>query len=198
MQDSFSTLVDSFIDKQVGIADDFLSEALAGHLKQNLTALYANAQLVQAGTGNKADAAMDMLVRGDRIYWLDRAHNDPFEDAFFNLMDEFVVYLNRTCYAGVTGYEFHYTLYEKGKFYKKHVDQFRSDQSRKYSMIVYLNADWKVGDGGELCIHHNNSLQHVTPVNRKGVFFLSGELEHEVLLTNEPRMSITGWLKVGG
>ena len=65
-------------------------------------------------------------------------------------------------------------------------------------MVVYLNAGWKNGDGGELCIHHVDRLQHIAPVNRKAVFFLSQELEHEVLLTNEPRMSITGWLKVGG
>jgi SM-20-related protein len=65
-------------------------------------------------------------------------------------------------------------------------------------MIIYLNADWQEGDGGELCIHHSDSFQSIAPVNRKSVFFLSGELEHEVLVTHEPRMSITGWLKVGG
>jgi SM-20-related protein len=30
----------------------------------------------------------------------------------------------------------------------------------------------------------------------KSVFFKSSELVHEVLTTNKPRMSITGWLKV--
>jgi SM-20-related protein len=33
-------------------------------------------------------------------------------------------------------------------------------------------------------------------MNGKGVFFKSGELEHEVLLANKMRMSITGWLKI--
>jgi SM-20-related protein len=198
LQDSFSVLVDSFIENQVGIADDFLTEGLAGHLKQNLETLYAKQELLPAGTGNRAVAAMDLAVRGDRIYWLDRAHNDPFENAFFDHIDEFVAHLNGTCYAGVTGYEFHYALYEQGRFYKKHLDQFRTDQSRKYSMIIYLNADWQDGDGGELCIHHGDSLQCISPINRKAIFFLSGGLEHEVLLTNKPRMSITGWLKVGG
>ena len=31
----------------------------------------------------------------------------------------------------------------------------------------------------------------------KSVFFKSNELEHEVLVTYLPRMSITGWLKTG-
>lgn len=198
LQQSFYVLVDSFIDNQVGIADNFLGEALAASLKQNLAGLYANQQMLQAGTGNKAAAAMDIQLRGDRIYWLDRAHNDPVENAFFDLVDAFVAHLNSTCYAGITGYEFHYTLYEEGRFYRKHIDQFRNDQGRKYSMIMYLNAAWQQGDGGELCIHHGDSLQYITPLNGKSVFFKSSELAHEVLLTNKPRMSITGWLKVGG
>lgn len=197
MQASFDTLLDSFIDTKVGTADNFLSEQLSADLIQNLKRLYTNNLLLSAGTGNNTTVSFDQLVRGDRIYWLDRIHNDPFENAFFDLMDDFVLHLNNTCYAGITGYEFHYTLYETGKFYKKHIDQFRNNQSRKFSMIIYLNADWQQGDGGELCIHHKDSLQHISPVNGKSVFFDSHELEHEVLVTNKPRMSITGWLKIG-
>ena len=130
------------------------------------------------------------------IYWLDRKHNNAYENNFFDLMDSFVSYLNRTCYTGITGYEFHYALYEEGSFYKKHYDQFRNNESRQYSMIMYLNTNWQQNDGGELCIHHREGLQNITPVNGKSVFFKSSEVEHEVLLTNKPRMSITGWLKV--
>jgi SM-20-related protein len=62
-------------------------------------------------------------------------------------------------------------------------------------MVMYLNENWKLLDGGELCIHHTNSLEKISPLNGKSVFFKSSELAHEVLVTNEPRMSITGWLK---
>lgn len=131
------------------------------------------------------------------IYWLDRAHNDAVENDFFDLMDEFVLHLNKTCYTGITGYEFHYALYEKGSFYKKHLDQFRNNESRQYSMIMYLNENWEQGDGGELCIYPSGKLlQNISPENGKSVFFKSSELEHEVLITNKPRLSITGWLKI--
>ena len=196
MEKIFNTLVNSFIDNEVGIAEHFLNEALAAHLKENLTALYKTKQLKSAGIGNDMVVEHDKLYRNDMIYWLDRKHNDLHENDFFDLMDSFVSYLNRTCYTGITGYEFHYALYEEGSFYKKHLDQFRNNESRQYSMIMYLNADWKENDGGELCIHHGGSLQNITPVNGKSVFFKSSEIEHEVLLTNKPRMSITGWLKV--
>lgn len=195
LQKIFNTLVNSFIDDNVGIADDFLSTALAGHLKERLTALYTGNHLRAAGTGNDIQVQHNKLVRSDIIYWLDREHNDPHENAFFDLMDSFVVHLNATCYTGITGYEFHYTLYEEGSFYKRHLDQFRSNQSRQYSMIFYLNAGWQEADGGELCIYHDGHEQKVNPVGGKSVFFKSSELEHEVLITNKPRMSITGWLK---
>jgi SM-20-related protein len=196
LQTIFDSLITSFIDNKVGIADHFLSASLASHLKENLTALYSEKRLQSAGTGNDALVVHNKLVRSDLIYWLDRKHNNRHENDFFDLMDRFVSHLNQTCYTGITGYEFHYTLYEKGSFYKKHLDQFRNNDSRQYSMVMYLNTDWQENDGGELCIHHRDNLQYISPTNGKSVFFKSSELVHEVLLTNKPRMSITGWLKV--
>ena len=195
MQAIFDTLINSFIENEVGITENFLSLSLAAFLKENLITLHHNEKLLNAGTGNSILIAHDKLVRGDKIHWLDRAHEDLHENSFFNLIDSFIKYLNATCYTGITGYEFHYTLYEKGSFYKKHLDQFHSNKSRAYSMIMYLNADWKEVDGGELCIHHKYSLQNISPLNRKCVFFKSSDLVHEVLVTQEPRFSITGWLK---
>jgi SM-20-related protein len=191
----FNELVNGFIDHKVGITKNFLSQSLSLHLKANLNKLFAQKAFKIAGTGETANVAVNDLVRSDVIYWLDRAHNDQHENDFFDLMDRFVVFLNETCYTGITGYEFHYALYGKGSFYGKHLDQFRSNDSRKYSMIMYLNSEWNVDDGGELCIHHNDRIEHISPTNGKSVFFKSSELYHEVLITNKPRMSITGWLK---
>lgn len=196
MQDIFNTLIDSYVNDKVGIADNFLSEGLASHLVSNLQSLYAEKRLISAGIGNEKVIVKDATVRGDKIYWLDRSHNDPYENEFLDLMDQFVSHLNSTCYTGITGYEFHYTLYEKGSFYKKHLDQFRNNGSRQYSMIIYLNADWQEGDGGELCVHQAGNTLNIAPTIGKSVFFKSSELEHEVLITNKPRMSITGWLKI--
>jgi SM-20-related protein len=195
LQAIFDTLINSFIKDKVGIAENFLSVPLAAFLKQNLLDLYKNKQLLTAGTGNTPVVLQDKMVRSDKIRWLDPLRENLHETSFFKLMDSFITYLNTTCYTGITGYEFHYTLYEKGSFYKKHLDQFKTDKSRAYSMIMYLNTNWLPGDGGELCIHHLHSLQHIAPVNGKCVFFKSSDLMHEVLLTNEPRLSITGWLK---
>lgn len=195
MQKIFDQLIDSFIDTKVGITESFLSRELSLGLTSNLNLLHTQQKLQSAGTGNKI-AAQNKSVRSDVIYWLDRNHHNKHENEFFDRIDEFIIYLNRTCYTGITGYEFHYALYEKGSFYKKHIDQFRNDDSRKYSFIMYLNENWKKEDGGELCIYHADSTQVITPTLGKSVFFKSSDLAHEVLLSHKPRLSIAGWLKI--
>lgn len=62
-------------------------------------------------------------------------------------------------------------------------------------MVMYLNVGWVAADGGELCIYPDSIAHLIAPANRTSVFFKSDELEHEVLITHKPRMSITGWLK---
>jgi SM-20-related protein len=197
LQTVFNELIDSYIENKVGIANDFLDISLAASLKGNLMSLFEENQLLPAGTGNDTEVVHNKLYRSDSIYWLDRKHNDPHENVFLGLMDQFVGYLNSTCYTGITGYEFHYAFYQTGSFYKKHFDQFQNNSSRQYSVIMYLNTDWTASDGGQLRIHNKGYEQDITPINGKIVFFKSSELEHEVLLTHKPRMSITGWLKVG-
>ena len=104
-------------------------------------------------------------------------------------VDAFVSYLNRSCYTGITGYEFHFALFDKGSFYRKHLDQFQDNSSRQFSMITYLNENWQPEDGGELCIYDGNVTQKIAPTNRKTVFFKSNELVHEVLESHKPLIS---------
>jgi len=197
VEQAFERIITSFLNDRVGLINDFLTEDLADNLKENLLLLLVEKQFKAAGIGNNSNFSTDKLIRSDVIYWLDPKHNDIHENSFFKLMDEFVKYLNMTCYTGITGYEFHYAYYEKGSSYKRHLDQFKDNQNRAFSMIMYLNNDWSPSDGGELCIYHQDISQIIAPINGKCVFFKSSELEHEVLLSHKPRMSITGWLKTG-
>lgn len=195
MENSFEALIATYIENKVGISEDFLSAHLANNLKQNLLALNQQSMLMEAGIGNSEKVSYDGAIRSDSIYWLDKKHNNAFENEFFTQIEAFIVYLNQSCYAGITGYEFHYSLYEAGDFYLKHLDQFKNNPSRKYSMISYLNSNWQESDGGELLIHQADDNQKITPTQGKTVFFKSDELVHEVLVTQNTRMSITGWLK---
>ena len=195
MENSFEALIASYIETKVGTSEHFLSDELANNLKKNLLVLNKQDLLITAGTGNSEAIAYDSAVRSDSIYWLDKKNNNVFENQFFEQIEAFIRYLNQSCYTGITGYEFHYSLYEKGDFYLPHYDQFQNNSSRKYSMISYLNSNWQPKDGGELLIHQENNNQKIAPTQGKTVFFKSDELLHEVLVTQNTRMSITGWLK---
>jgi len=197
MENSFETLITSYIANKVGMTEDFLSADLCEHLKANLLNLNSEHQMQTAGVGNDGKRVHNELIRNDKIYWLDRKHNNVFENAFFTKMDAFVAYLNKSCYTNIKSYEFHYSLYETGSFYRPHLDQFEDDSKRQFSMISYLNANWQTNDGGELLIHQEENNQTISPTQGKTVFFKSDELEHEVLVTNERRMSVCGWLKRG-
>lgn len=197
MENSFERLIASYIENKVGISEHFISDALAAHLKQNLRTLNAEKLLLTAGTGNGDKLLHNTAVRSDAIYWLDKKHNNPHENAFFLRIEDFIRYLNDSCYTGITDYEFHYTLYEPGAFYVRHLDRFKNNPGREFSMISYLNENWKESDGGELLIHQEHHDEKITPTQGKTVFFKSNELEHQVLPTQADRLSVTGWLKRG-
>ena len=195
MEFAFETLIASYLEDNIGIATQFISDDLAQRLRQNLVKLEGQKLLLAAGTGNESKFVRNNKVRSDVIYWLDKSHNNSYETAFLMHIEAFIKYLNESCYAGITSYEFHYSLYEAGTFYQKHIDQFQDNSSRAFSLICYLNENWKAEDGGELCIYQLNSNLHISPRQGKTVFFKSDELAHEVLITNTRRMSVTGWLK---
>ena len=195
MEASFEELISSFIENKIGISKDFLSETLAEKLKNNLLNLYKEQELKSAGIGHFGSFAKNKEIRSDVIYWLDKKNNNPYEMEFFALIEDFITYLNKECFTGIKSYEFHYALYQPGAFYKKHFDQFQDINNRQFSMITYLNLDWVESDGGELKIYDEDKSQIISPTNRKTVFFKSNELEHEVLVTNKLRLSMTGWLR---
>lgn len=195
MDIDFDKLIDGFLDNRIGVCDEFLSPELSFGLKNNLESLYKQERLRSAGIGTGVVFDVNKNIRNDKIFWLDRNNLKSSELEFFNLIDSFVIYLNRTCFTGIKSYEFHYALYEKGAYYKKHIDQFKTDRGRAFSMIMYLNKGWIKEDGGELKVYKETEIQFISPDNQKCIFFKSDELAHEVLVTNKSKMSITGWMK---
>ncbi len=195
MEDSYETLITGFIDNRVGICDHFLSADLARRLQQNLMDLDQANKMQSAGIGNDRLKDQKQNKRGDKIYWIEKNSSEPAEREFLDQVEAFITHLNNSCYTRINDYEFHYALYETGSSYKRHVDQFRNNGDRKFSLINYLNTDWKMEEGGELSIFHEGSVEKILPNLRKAVFFKSDTSEHEVGKATRPRMSITGWLK---
>lgn len=195
MTNPFDLLIDSYLENNIGIDTSFISASLSKGLRQNIIQLQADNLMTAAGIGNNTIMDSNQKMRGDQIYWMDKSHDNIYEQEFLQLAEDFIERLNSTCYTGINGYEFHYAVYPEGSFYKRHRDQFKNDNNRKYSLINYLNDNWQETDGGQLMVYQDQSVQAVSPQSQTAVFFKSDELEHEVSLANRQRMSVTGWLK---
>ena len=196
MNEQFDILIDSYLNDKIGIAPAFLTEKLSNGLLQNIIQLQKGDLMTNAGIGNEAVKDAGQKMRGDKIYWLDKKHDNNYEKEFLQHVENFIDHLNRTCYAGINAYEFHYAVYEEGSFYKRHKDQFKNNSDRKYSLIAYLNKDWLEDDGGQLQVYQHDTIQKIQPHAQTAVLFKSDETEHEVTKANRSRMSITGWLKI--
>ena len=196
MNEQFDLLIDSYLSDHIGIAPAFLTQNLPAGLQKNIIGLQNDEMMPAAGIGNEAVKDASQKMRSDKIYWLDKSHDNLFENEFLQQAEDFIERLNNTCYAGINAYEFHYAVYEEGSFYKRHKDQFKNNNHRKFSLITYLNEDWQAVDGGQLQVYQNDTMQQIQPCSQTAVLFKSDETEHEVIKTNRSRMSITGWLKI--
>ena len=196
MNQQFDLLIDSYLNDHIGIAPAFLTQKLSAGLQQNIMQLQKDEMMTTAGIGNEEVKDANQKMRSDKIYWLDKKHDNHFENEFLLQAENFIEHLNNTCYAGINAYEFHYAVYEEGSFYKRHKDQFKNNDHRKFSLITYLNEDWLATDGGQLQVYQNDTMQQIQPRSQTAVLFKSDETEHEVIKANRSRMSITGWLKI--
>ena len=173
----------------------YSSEELSG-LRTSLLRRYEKQAFAMAGIGKNQYHQREEKIRNDQILWLNKTDANDFENRFFEKMDDFVIHLNRTCFAGIRDYEFHYAVFEKGAFFKKHADRFKNDDRRQFSFVSYLTENWQKGDGGEIILYANGQEIKIEPIPGRVIFF-SADLQHEVLPTNIQRLSLAGWLKTG-
>ncbi|MFC6633307.1 2OG-Fe(II) oxygenase [Microbulbifer taiwanensis] len=156
----------------------------------------------RAGIGREEEHQLNRFVRGDEIFWLDSAN--PAVAAYLSWMEALRLGLNRRLFLGLFDYECHYAYYDRGTFYRKHLDAFKGNTNRVLSTVLYLTPNWQPRDGGELAIYPPEvdgappaePLLKVAPRFGQMVIFLSEEFPHEVLMVNRPRYSVTGWFRV--
>lgn len=193
----FETIIQDLISKKYSIVNNFFSSEEVRILRNSLLAKYEADKFKKSAIGKHFNEEIDKTIRGDFILWMDEKSTNEAELLFFNKINELVRYLNTTCFLGILHKEFHYAVYPKGTFYKRHLDTFQNDDRRKLSMVCYLNEDnWLVENGGELTIYTENEDLDVLPLPGRLVIFESQVLEHEVKIVKaSERMSITGWLK---
>lgn len=196
----YERIISDIASQQFAIIDDFFSTEDVNVLRASITEKYEEDAFKKAAIGSKFDELIIKSIRGDVILWIDEVKANIAETLFFNKINSLINYLNKTCFLGILHKEFHYAIYPKGTFYKRHLDTFKNDDRRKLSFVCYLNhEDWLPENGGELVLYLNKNGKEVErviyPFTRRVVIFESQILEHEVKPVHTKRLSITGWLK---
>ncbi|AIT10040.1 oxidoreductase [Candidatus Francisella endociliophora] len=190
----YEKIIDNYLNKGFCIIDNWLTIDETIKLREELTNFYQADYFRKSAIGNRLNESLERTIRSDFICWIDET---KYAKSFFEKINEFIEYINKTCFAGIVTKEFHYAMYPKGSFYKKHLDTFQNDDRRTISIVCYLNENWNDSFGGQLKLYLDNENLQIFPTNGKIVLFDSKKIEHEVLpvLIENQRLSITGWLK---
>lgn len=193
MNPVFDAIADGLAESGYAVADQFLSQQEVESIRQ-AGGFQTDFDFKKAGIGNKQSLQIQEGIRGDYIKWLDR--NDAPESVriYLQRLDELIQYLNRALFLSLKDFEVHLTVYPIGSFYKRHLDQFKKDDYRKLSVILYLNNDWRDSHGGQLRMYLPGQTKDFLPLAGRLVIFRSDEIEHEVLPATRERLSITGWV----
>ena len=173
------------------VVDGFFPEQLLSKVLIFFDQKRMEEEFKEAMIGPATDQMRISSIRNDQTFRIDKNRDDELS-SFFSLVEELKTAIAQHLFLSLNGHEFHLASYSKGGFYKAHLDQFDSRSNRMISLIVYLNEDWKKGDGGELKLHHPSRL--VEPILNRAVIFRSDVVLHEVLPAQKERRSLTGWL----
>lgn len=170
---------------------------LVGQLRQEVKTLHRSEAMDTAGIGRGTDHIQDRSVRRDQIAWLNG--QTQAQGALFSLFDDIQAGLNQRLFLGLKRFEAHYATYEAGDFYRRHLDSFRGRSSRIISLVLYLNENWSLTDGGLLQVFNrenpNEVCGSVLPEAGRVAIFVSEDVPHEVLAAQRTRYSIACWFR---
>lgn len=186
---SIQEITNSIAKDGIFFANNFFNTEFCNTLR----ASFQKKELKDAGIGSEKET--NKSIRTDKIAWLEKDESDQSIQNYFTFIDEIKKSMRQELFLNVDDFESHFAFYEKGGFYKKHLDNIQGKNNRVLTCITYLNKDWQDGDGGELCYYLNGYKGIVKPKDGTFLCFLSSKIEHEVLESKKDRLSITGWLK---
>lgn len=181
------------------VIDNYLPPELVQALRLQALRLRDKGIMHQASIGRDENNQIISEVRGDSIYWLDDSGQSPEQNTYIACMQALQEQLNRQFFLGLFEFECHFAVYDPGAVYLKHLDQFKGQQERQISAVLYLNEEWQQADGGELRLYLDDgktpAYTDIAPLGGRLALFLSGRFYHEVLPARRTRISLTGWFR---
>ena len=157
-------IIDDLVENGFAIIDDLLLTEQALSIKNRLLELKAEDEFKKSGIGKAVLHQVDESIRGDFIRWIETDDLHPSIECYYQFIENFIAFANRSLYLNLKDLESHYTFYPPGKGYLKHRDRSRIKK-----------------------------LQAIAPRMNRLVVFKS-EMVHEVLPSVQSRYSLTTWL----
>jgi SM-20-related protein len=191
---TFDQIADGLAESGFAIAENFLTPGEIDSILQLDEFRNGLLQFKKAGIGKHSERQINEAIRGDFIQWIDKEKAPDSVNVYLNKLQGLIASLNRNLFLSLKDYEVHMTRYPAGSHYKRHLDQFKADDHRKLSVILYLNKDWKQEQGGQLRMYLPAGAKDILPQAGSFVCFRSDTVEHEVLPASRDRLSLTGWV----
>lgn len=196
MTEHFERIANELLDNSISISDGLFDDQLIESLKQEAVLDFENGEFHKAQVGKGVEKQRITELRSDKVKWLDSDYASEDLSQYWSFVTSLRQYLSEFFRIHLERTELHFAVYPQGSFYTKHVDQFQAHGDRVFSIILYLNTEWKPGDGGELRVYNpDGSTEDHPPLGNRLVVFRSDVVEHEVLISNNRRVSITGWIR---
>lgn len=191
-------LLNGIAHQGYAVVDNFLPSASIEALATQARTLHHQGETRRAMTGKTGGEKPDN-IRGDFIHWVDDTNPGATQQQYLQCMEELRSDLNQNFYLGLFDFEAHFAIYPPGAGYRRHLDQFKGDNQRQVSCVLYLNQDWQADQGGQLRLYLDESPEpqyvDIQPEGGKLVTFLSSRFWHEVLPATRDRISLTGWFR---
>lgn len=194
MPNQFEQIADGLAEDGFSLVDAFLIHQEVAAILQTEEVLTRDSRFKKAGIGRQQGKQINESIRGDYIHWLEPSTSSPAISLYLDRLRQLIDYLNQSLFLSLKDVEVHLTSYPLGTFYKRHLDQFKSDDHRKLSALCYLNEDWQEEHGGQLRMYLPNGPKDVLPLAGRLVCFRSDLIEHEVLPATRERLALTGWM----
>lgn len=191
---SFDQIADGLAESGYAVAEEFLTSQQVDSILQLDEFREGLLHFRKAGIGKQQEKQINETIRGDLIQWIDKVNAPEPTKEYLSKVQELITFLNQSLFLSLKDFEVHMTIYPAGSFYKRHLDQFKADDHRKLSLILYLNTNWKEEEGGQLRMHLPTGTKDFFPVGGRLVCFRSDRIEHEVLPASRERLSLTGWI----
>jgi SM-20-related protein len=197
-------LANALAEPGYAVVPDYLSADLALRIAAEAQGFWRAGAFHAAGVGSGNQPKLRPDIRGDEVYWLDPAMPAPSAAQAIARLRSLQTDLNEKLFAGLEDLEVHFARYPRGGFYGRHIDQFEDTNRRAFSVVLYLNHQWKTQDGGQLRLWTTPAPGRTPPTAKSPylevwpqagtlVIFRSADFWHEVRRARRPRLSLTGW-----